>query len=552
MDVTNLESGAVARETAGAQRRKTALVGQLGQRVGLIHELGERRGAEELLDRSDDRADVDQRLRRHLALILGLGGHPFADDTLHPREADAELVLQKLADRTDAAVSEMVDIVVQPHPGGEVQQIADGGINIINNDVLGNQFIMAAGDGVLESSLILSGLLENFAQHAEADLLLDGQPQRPAVDEIVDINHAVRDDLDGLLADLDINAVNARMFNSLGIRPGENSALLKEDFAGHRVYNRSGKLAVGNPLADRQLLIVFVTADLREVIPSGVKEQRVDVASGGIDGGRLAGAQLAVNLLQRLIDRLDRILLDGGAEQLVLPEEGYHLLIGRHAERTDEGRDGKLSVLVDPRPEHAVGIGLILEPCAAVGDDRRGKELAARLIAGAGIVDARRTDKLGDDNPLRAVDDEGAALGHERKITHKNFLLLDLAGLAVQEAGGDDERRGKGGITFLALFNRVLGFILQAVIDKVQHQVSLIVGDGRHILEDLFQPFLEEPAVGVLLYLDQVWHVQNFVNLSEAHANILTKVDGFHLQHRFRSLHSSFLFNLRAKPECCC
>ena len=63
VNVAHLEAGAVTGQTAGAQSGQTALVGQLGQRVGLVHELGQRGGAEELLDGGHHRADVDERLR---------------------------------------------------------------------------------------------------------------------------------------------------------------------------------------------------------------------------------------------------------------------------------------------------------------------------------------------------------------------------------------------------------------------------------------------------------------------------------------------------------
>ena len=62
--VAHLQPGTLTGQTAGAQRRQPALVGQPRQRVVLVHELGELAGAEELLDRSDPRADFDQRLRR--------------------------------------------------------------------------------------------------------------------------------------------------------------------------------------------------------------------------------------------------------------------------------------------------------------------------------------------------------------------------------------------------------------------------------------------------------------------------------------------------------
>jgi hypothetical protein len=39
MDVAHLEAGALAREPARAERRQAPLVGDLRQRIGLVHEL---------------------------------------------------------------------------------------------------------------------------------------------------------------------------------------------------------------------------------------------------------------------------------------------------------------------------------------------------------------------------------------------------------------------------------------------------------------------------------------------------------------------------------
>ena len=111
VNVTDLETGAVTGQTAGAQGGQTALVGQLGQGVVLVHELRQRAGAEELLDSGHHRTDVDQALRGDLAVLLGLQGHALADDALHAGEADAELVLQQLADAADTAVAQVVDVV---------------------------------------------------------------------------------------------------------------------------------------------------------------------------------------------------------------------------------------------------------------------------------------------------------------------------------------------------------------------------------------------------------------------------------------------------------
>ena len=60
VNVTDLEACAVSGQTAGAQCRQTALMGQLTQRVVLIHELGQLGRTEEFLDCRLDRLDIDQ------------------------------------------------------------------------------------------------------------------------------------------------------------------------------------------------------------------------------------------------------------------------------------------------------------------------------------------------------------------------------------------------------------------------------------------------------------------------------------------------------------
>ena len=107
--VADVEAGALAGESAGAECGEAALVGELGQRVGLVHELGELGASEELAHRRDDGADVDERARRRLLLVED--GHALLDDALHTEEADAELVHDELADGADAPVAEVVDVV---------------------------------------------------------------------------------------------------------------------------------------------------------------------------------------------------------------------------------------------------------------------------------------------------------------------------------------------------------------------------------------------------------------------------------------------------------
>ncbi len=80
-----------------------------GERVRLVHELRQLRGAEELLQRGHHGPDVDDRLRRDRVDVLRR--HPLADDALHPVQADAERLLDQLARRPQATVAEVLVLV---------------------------------------------------------------------------------------------------------------------------------------------------------------------------------------------------------------------------------------------------------------------------------------------------------------------------------------------------------------------------------------------------------------------------------------------------------
>ena len=130
--VADVEAGALAAQATRAQRGEASLVGQLGQRVRLVHELAELAAAEELLHGRHHRADVDQRVRRRL---VGIGDrHALLDDALHAQQADAELVLDQLADGADAPVAEVVDVVGLAAAVVELDQLADDRDDVVAAD----------------------------------------------------------------------------------------------------------------------------------------------------------------------------------------------------------------------------------------------------------------------------------------------------------------------------------------------------------------------------------------------------------------------------------
>ena len=121
--VAHLEAGALAGQTAGPEGREAPLVRDLGERVGLVHELRELAGPEELLDHRRDRLGVDE-VVRHERLDL-LQAHALLDRALHAHQADAVLVLEQLAHRAHAAVAEVVDVVDGALAVLEIDQVAD-------------------------------------------------------------------------------------------------------------------------------------------------------------------------------------------------------------------------------------------------------------------------------------------------------------------------------------------------------------------------------------------------------------------------------------------
>ncbi len=128
--VAHLESGALARQAARAEGAQAPLVGHLGERVGLVHELRQLRGAEELLDRRDHRLRVDQVVRHRRVDVL-VNRHLLLDRALHAHQADPELVLEQLADRAHAAVAEVVDVVDPAHFVVEPQEVFDHPVEVV-------------------------------------------------------------------------------------------------------------------------------------------------------------------------------------------------------------------------------------------------------------------------------------------------------------------------------------------------------------------------------------------------------------------------------------
>ena len=189
-----------------------------------------------------------------------------------------------------------------------------------------------------------------------------------------------------------------------------------------------------DPVLKVKLLVEFISADLGQVVSSGVEEHAVEQALRAVNGQRLAGTDLPVELQQAVLIVVGGIFAEAGQELGLLAEQVDDLRVGAVSQGTDENRHRNLSGPVHAHVKYIVGIRLVLQPCAPVGDHSAGEKLFADLIMADSIVDTGGTHQLADDYPLCSVDHEGARVRHKRKVAHKNLVLVDLVLVLVAKS----------------------------------------------------------------------------------------------------------------------
>ena len=508
---------------------------QLRQRVGLVHELGQRGGAEELLDGRGDGADVDKALGSDDIQILKR--HALADNALHTAEADTELVLQQLAHASDAAVAQMVDIIGLAYAVGKAVEVVDGGKNIVGDDVLGDEDVDVLAHGVLESLALV--LLAQALHDDTADVFLNAQLLQLFLGEggvAADVDHAVGEHAHLLAVGDEVDVNDAGVGNGPRVVAAEYFSGLEEYLAGKGVDDGPCQLEARDTGEEGELLIELVAADVGYLVTAAVVEEAVEQGLGGFHGRGIARTELAVYLDKALVAAGGGVLVKGGDHALVLAVDLFEALVGddahggvAHAAEPGGGTvlvvlphgleepcDGELAVLVDTDVENVVRVGLVLEPRAMIRNDGGGVDVDHGLVRGLVEIHAWGTDDLGDDDALGAVDDERAARSHQGEVAHEYLLLLDLLGLLVAQAHLDLERGRVCCVAGLALLLGVLRLLVHGVVDKAQLQIARIVGHGVNVLEDLAKAGLEEPLVRAFLDLQQVGHFHDLLGTGKA------------------------------------
>ena len=277
-------------------------------------------------------------------------------------------------------------------------------------------------------------------------------------------------------------------------------------------------LHLGRGLAQR--LVELVSTNAGQVVSAEVEEEAVDERARVVDRGRVARAQLLVDLDEGLVLGRGRILLEGLRHERVLRvvvdrrEGGRHLRVIGEAHRAQECGDRDLALAVDLDAEKVLVRRLELEPGAAVRDHLGGEQHpAGGRILGAGVVDARRAHELADHDPLGAVDDEGALVGHPREVAHEDDVVLDLVGLLDDQVDLDLERPRVRQVAGAALVLGELGLVEPELAEVELEVLTGEVGDRSDFVEELAEAAGDEPLEGFGLGLDQVREGEDLRNV---------------------------------------
>ena len=203
MYVTYLETCTVTAQTTGSQRGQTSLMGQLAQRVILIHELGQLGGTEEFLNSSLYRFDVDQNLRGNFFRIMS--GHSFTNHSFHPGQTDTVLVLEQFAHSPDTSVAQMIDIVIVSDAVFQMDIIINGSQNVFLCNMLRYQLMNVFPDSFRQFFRILGIFFQDLRQ--DRIIYQFGNAQFPgvAVHIMGEINHHAGKHLHIALLCLDID-----------------------------------------------------------------------------------------------------------------------------------------------------------------------------------------------------------------------------------------------------------------------------------------------------------------------------------------------------------
>ena len=503
-------------KTAGAQSRKTTLVRYFGERVGLVHELRELRGAKEFLEHSRHRLGIDKVVGHERGNFLK--AHALLDGAFHTHKADAVLVFNQFANQTHTAVAKVVDVVGGAVAVLQLHQHLDGGEDVVvgqRAQVVGFVQVKALVKLVTAHGrkVVVVAVAEQVVK--EAGRNFRGRRRRRAqttVDFFLCLELVWNTVLNQGVAD------GRRSIRTLGMQHGDagNASFAEAveqtggDFVGSFGQNFTG-LGVGH-VNGKEHGIERIGANLDgfdasftdqapAALGDGLASLDNNIALGVDDIG--VGVVLAVQVFayfpEQAAGRLDAVVL--------VRVEVFKDLFLAHAHGLEQDGGGHFAAAVNADVQNILVVEVKVEPRAAHGNDAAGIE---HLAAGVGLAtvvlkdDARRTLQLVNDDALGAVDDKRALFRHQGQGAKIDILLFDVAdgavarsfiGVVNHQAHLDAHGCLVGQPLGNALGLVVLGFA-NFIADEFKTGGLIEILNGEDGVEYTFQPFLWA-AVGI-------------------------------------------------------
>ena len=465
--VSHLESRAVTAQTTRSEGRHTALVGDLRQRVLLVHELGQGVGTEIRVDDRRDRLRIDQVGRREDLVVADV--HTLTNGAGHTSQTDTELVEELLADGADTTVREVVDIVHLGVGVDEHDEVLDDLDHVLLGQdacVIGDRHVELAVDAVTAYLAQVITLLgeEEVLDHLTRRSIIG----RLRVTELtVDIEDSLflglsRVFLQGVEDDGEVVLALLVLVEEDGFRTGLHDDVddLRSDL----------RLTLHDDLVtlDRRYLTGIL---IDEILDGGLHDVSREFAADA----SLEGLPVDLHLLGEV-------------------ETVEDVLVGLEADSTQQGRHGQFLLTVDVSIHDLVDIRRELDPRTAEGDDTRRIELRSVGVHGCSEEDTRRTVKLRYDDTLGTVDDEGAFWGHIGDHTQIDRLLYSLELLVLRVIARKLQLSFQGDTIGQTTLDALLDGVarrVDVVVQKLKCEIVAGIRNGEVFLENLEKTLIQ-------------------------------------------------------------
>ncbi len=191
------------------------------------------------------------------------------------------------------------------------------------------------------------------------------------------------------------NHVDGVVLNFSALCLVDDFALLSENFARDVAYDVFCEGVARNTRCKREFLVVFIAADLCQVVTLVIVERVVNEDVRTFDRGNFARTQTTEQIDFALFLALAlSVFFASLYDHLVPAEQVDDLLVRAVAECSQKRSRGDFSRSVDVHPLHFVGILFVFQPRASVGDDGRRITRYAVLVKHLVVVNAGASDKL--------------------------------------------------------------------------------------------------------------------------------------------------------------